>query len=113
MERWRHVDPAIAIEDDPDHVYETESGRVMGSVRVIDTPDNIERLRLGRMCANCREPFEIPWPVTCPLCGVFVREQQADLFERMYAGAVDVSNGFDLEAEIARMNEELDREEKG
>jgi hypothetical protein len=79
---------------------------------VIETADNIERLRLGRMCANCREPFPIPWPRTCPLCGVYVWEQQADFFERMYGGEVDLRGGFDRDEEIERMREELARQER-
>jgi hypothetical protein len=111
-ERWRHVDPALGVEEDETSVYETRDGRTFGNVRIIDTTDNIARMRLGRMCANCREPFEIPWPVLCPVCGIFVREQQADFFERMYAGSVDLPSGFDVEAEIALLRETLERQEK-
>jgi len=112
MERWRQVDPVLGIEEADDHVFETRDGRVFGGVRTIETADNIERMRLGRMCANCREPFEIPWPVVCPVCGIFVREQQADFFERMYQGEVDLRGGFDTDEEIERMREELDRGER-
>jgi hypothetical protein len=33
-------------------------------------------LREGRQCLRCDEPFEIPFPVACPLCGYSVKERQ-------------------------------------
>ena len=110
IERWRQVDPVIDTAEDEKRVYHTSDGRVFGGLEIVDTPDNVERLRQGRMCAHCREPLEEAWPERCPVCGVPVREEQLAYFGDHYEGETLVKGGFDEDEELARLHDELDRQ---
>lgn len=111
MERWRQPATVIDVEEHPTQVYDMPDGRTFGGLRLTVDADTADRMRVGRMCACCQEPFEIAWPVLCPFCGVRVRDQQADYFERMYEGEEDIP-ATDWDAERDRIWEDLAREEE-
>ena len=112
MERWRKPAVVLDVEEDPLQVVDM-AGRSFGNVRITVDADTAERMRLGYMCANCQECFEIPWPEVCNFCGVFVREQQADFFARQYRGVEQLKGGFDYDEEMEHVREYEERRAKG
>jgi hypothetical protein len=112
IERWRRPAVVLDVQQDPEQVYETRSGRTFGNVRLLVDRETYERMRLGYMCANCQEPFQIPWPRVCNFCGVYVREQQADFLAKQYRGEETLKGGFNYDEEIERIREAADRKQR-
>lgn len=98
-QRWRKPPKVLAIEDDLSRV-DYVAGRPTASIRMRLHPDDVERLRLGRLCF-CGEPHEEPFPEKCIVCGYPSRERQRQDFEEAYGGverdrrAVTIEQGLD------------------
>lgn len=79
-ERWLKPVVPLAIEHHPTQVLLLPDGRQWGDVVLILEEEDKERMRLGRVCAKCLEPFEQAWPERCPVCGAPIRTKQAEYF---------------------------------
>lgn len=92
-------------------------GRTFQDADLTLTDEDIERMKQGRMCFNCKEPLEVPFPLICRAlklptgeavgCGYRVREQQLrDLDAALDNRAVKViDTNKRLNDEIERMQE--------
>jgi len=91
-ERWREPVIPIAIEEEPTQVVviDQKTGeqerRIMRDYQFVLKDEDVERIRTGYVCIWCQEPFEVPFPEHCSLCGFACRERQADLFATQYRG---------------------------
>lgn len=100
------------------------SGEVMVDAQVAVDEETLERMRQGRVCANCFEPFETPFPEICNAlklpdgtvvgCYYNVRERQLiDLRERYGAGdEVHIGSRLNRADEIERLREMDDYESR-
>lgn len=111
MERWRRPVIPIAVEEDVDRVKH-EDGRTYMHYEFALRPEDVERIRLGYVCANvpCFEVHPEPFPENCTLCGFPMRELQMIRFEKEFVGDRWVGSTETLEDELARLTEQADRE---
>jgi hypothetical protein len=105
LERWRRPLNVLAIEDS-DEAHLTPDGRIQRGVKVTYDAESTQRIRLGYACGKCMEPFEVPWPETCHVCGAPVRARQREFFEREFGGIAPIGPRSTLDAERERMREE-------
>jgi len=110
-ERWRRWEAPIRI-DQVNQALWLPDGRVLGEAEITWSPEQIERFRLGRKCANCLEPQEHAWPERCSLCGYPMRTHQAEFFAREFGGEGYVHRGPDLGEEMERLDEYRRKEEE-
>ena len=68
--------------------------------------EDVERLRTGRACLNCYEPFESPYPALCGLCGYRVKELQDKDFALEYDGAKHIGPSTSMQEELDRLDED-------
>lgn len=110
MERWRRPVIPIAIEEDVDRV-KIEDGRTYMHYEYSLRPDDVERIRLGYVCANvpCFEPHETPFPEQCNVCGFPMRELQLIRFRREFVGDRWVGPADTIEDELDRMTDQYQR----
>jgi len=99
-ERWRKPVIIAAIEASGDENDETV---------VLQDSDDLQRIREGYVCPNCFEPFEVPFPVTCPLCAYPVRAEAATNLERHYKGKVWVGSRISIDDELSELEERDER----
>jgi hypothetical protein len=95
-ERW--AKPAVLLDvQESEALVQMPDGRVMGDYAVTVDEETWQRLREGRICANCFEPLEVPFPEVCnalklpngTVVGCFYRvaaNQVRDLSMRLGAG---------------------------
>lgn len=105
-ERWREGFRAIEMEDSPDDAINI-AGRWYRDQRIVASPDQIERVRLGRLCLACFEPQERPFPKECRAfwCRFPMREQQAKIFAHQYEGEHDLRTDDDAREQEAMVAE--------
>lgn len=111
-ERWRK--PIIPLEIDlhPSEGIELPDGRVLVNPIFTLDDEQVERLRLGYVCAKCFEPFEHAWPVRCNACGAPVRREQAAYFAREFGGVAPLGSGLNLNDELASLEERRRKREE-
>jgi hypothetical protein len=114
MERWRK--PAGVLDIDPSgEVTITSDGRIQRIPTLVLDAETVERMRLGYMCVKCLEPFQVPWPVRCHVCGAPIAREQRAYFEREFAGDVHMGSRVSIEDELASLPEraaQAEREEE-
>ena len=104
-ERWRKPLKVLHIEPS-DEAFLTSDGRLQRGVRVTYDRESTERIRLGYACAKCMEPFEVPWPEHCDVCGAPVRSRQAEYFEKEWLPQeVDLGSRHSISGELDRLRE--------
>jgi hypothetical protein len=111
-ERWRI--PVVPLDVDPggEGSILLPDGRMQREARLTLKVQDVERMRLGYVCAKCMEPFEVPWPERCHVCGVAVRRDQAAYFEREFlAGVLDLTR-TDWGAEATGIEERARKEKE-
>lgn len=110
MSPW--AEPVIPIEvgQSQDQGIYLPDGRVQVAVEFVLRADDIERIRLGYVCAKCLEPHEQAWPERCVACGAPIREEQAEVFAREFGGEVPVGPATSLADELERLPEEVAKE---
>jgi hypothetical protein len=108
-ERWRRPAVVLDIEQLQQGIW-LPDGRVQGEVKLTLDEESKERMRLGRMCAKCQEPFEHAWPERCNVCGAPIRDKQAEFFAREFAGTQSLGPSISLEEEAATFRERAERE---
>jgi hypothetical protein len=104
IERWRRPLHVLQVEPS-DEAFLTSDGRLQRGVRVTYDRESTERIRLGYACGKCMEPFEIPWPEHCNVCGAPVRERQPEFFAREFAGESHLGSRLSLPEELERLRE--------
>lgn len=106
-ERWRKPVIPISIEESTDQI-KIEDGREYCHYEYSLRPEDVERIRLGYVCANtpCFEPHPEPFPEHCTVCGFPMRELQLIRFAREFVGDRWVGSRETLEDEFARMTED-------
>lgn len=109
-ERWRRPVIPIAIEESIEQI-KIEGGREYRHYEYALKPEDVERIRLGYVCANapCFEPHPEPFPEKCNACGFPMRELQMIRIEREFVGDRWVGSRETLEDELARMTEDYQR----
>jgi len=110
-ERWREPAEIVGIEHLQQAIWLPDGRRQSMDVPVL-TARTKERMRTGHMCVKCQEPFEHAWPKLCHVCGCRVRSEQAEYFAREFGGEIHVGPSTSIDEEIARMHEDLEREQK-
>jgi hypothetical protein len=105
-DRWRTPAKVHDVVVDPDRFQVWPGRGVMADYEVSLDEDSMERVRLGRLCIECLEPFEEAFPETCPLCGFAVRDDQPERFEKVFKGRVHLGSRLDLNEEADRLAEE-------
>lgn len=108
-ERWRKPAGIVAIESHTDTVRFGQDTRLMRDYDVTVTPETYERMRQGRMCGQCYEPFEEAWPVTCGVCGFKVRASQGDWLEAQFLGEQWIGPRETISDELERLAEDNER----
>ena len=108
-ERWRRPAVVLEIEQLQQGIW-LPDGRVQGAAKLVLDEESKERMRLGRLCAKCLEPFEHAWPVRCNVCGAPIRSEQAEFFAREYDGEERLGPSSTLEEEAATFRERAERE---
>jgi hypothetical protein len=112
-ERWRQPVIPLEIEHQPTQVIHLPDGRTLGDVMFVLSEEDKERLRLGRVCIKCFEPFERAWPERCPVCGAPVREKQAEFFhQEVVDKPLQLGPKTTLEEERAGLEERLRKQEE-
>lgn len=72
-------------------------------------PDDVERLRLGRLCMKCLEPFPEPFPDKCGVCGYHVAENQTADFQENYGGSTRNARAVLIEEELSKLDDKHER----
>lgn len=109
-ERWREPVQVIEASPHPLELVQMPDGRVLRGAEIILAKEGIERIRLGRVCARCFEPFERAWPARCPVCNFAVANEQAAFFAREFGGEVVVGPRRTLADEQEGIRERAERE---
>lgn len=76
-ERWRKPLKIAAVEPDPVGTLTIGDRRYQNANVTLADPDDMRRLYQGYVCVQCQEPHEVPFPITCSLCGFPMRAEQA------------------------------------
>jgi hypothetical protein len=109
-ERWRQPAVVLHAEDDLDGLMAFQGDpRRFRDAKLTLAPKDVERMRLGRLCIQCLEPFPEAFPQACPVCGFEVRDRQPAEFQRTYAGVEDMRATPSIDREEARMIETNER----
>lgn len=108
MERWRKGIQNSVVEEEGSEVWRIGDRYVRG-VNWTLTPDDIYRLREGRLCINCMEPQETPFPERCALCQYPIRDDQIRRFTVEYQGWKDVGPETTDAEEVERLTQETER----
>lgn len=103
-ERWRKPLGVIHVEHSSEAIL-TSDGRTMRNPSFVFDAESIERLRLGYACIKCMEPFEVPWPERCPVCGAPVASEQREYFEREFAGETPLGSRVSYADELTRLRD--------
>lgn len=106
MDRWRK--PAIPdhVEPDGEHVwYDGRNWR--HDVLISYGEADINRFKEGRACLKCQEPFEQPFPKTCPVCSYAVDKNQLKDFAKVFQGLNEI--GRSMKPELDRLEEEHEK----
>ncbi len=107
MERWRQPFTAKNVETH-EKASATFAGRTYRDYDVAAEHEQVQRLREGRVCINCWEPQEKPFPGPgehLPGCQVNIKRDQAELFARLYEGEKWVGPRLSLE-EVRALDDE-------
>jgi len=110
-ERWRQPVVPLAIDQLHQAIW-LPDGRVQGEVQLTLAPEDVERMRLGYVCAKCLEPHETAWPERCNACGSPMRSEQAAYFAREFGGILPVVNRPSWEEELDSLEERRRKEEE-
>jgi hypothetical protein len=111
FERWRR--PIRVLDHQPtDESFVTRDGRTVRGEQFVLHPDDVERMRLGYVCAKCWEPFPIPWPIRCHVCGAPVARDQRQFFENEYAGVIPLAKPFNWDEERYFLPERIAKEKE-
>jgi len=103
---WKEI--LLDVEVHPSRSFQLEDGRMMPDAIYVVTEAAKERLRLGYMCCNCLEQFEVAFPIRCRVCGFPVAKEQGWLLQKqMYDDHNIVSPGIPLEREREHMERSL------
>lgn len=109
-ERWRKPAGIVAIEPHAETVVRFGSDeRTQRDYDVTVTDETFDRMRVGRMCGQCYEPFEEPWPEVCGVCGFRVRESQGAWLEATYQGEKWIGPRESIADELERLAETNER----
>jgi hypothetical protein len=87
-------------------------GRAQGEIQLTLRQQDIDRMRLGYVCAKCMEPHETAWPVRCRVCGAPMRTEQAAYFAREFGGVEPVSARPGWDEELETLEERRRKEEE-
>ena len=108
-ERWRRSAVVLDIEQLQQGIW-LPDGRVQGAAKLVLDEESKERMRLGRLCAKCLEPFEHAWPERCNVCGAPIRSEQTEFFAREFDGVEQLGPSSTLEQEVVTFRERAERE---
>ena len=106
-ERWAKPVNILGYEDSPRSVV--YNGRVYCRMTWILGHDDVERVRLGRVCISDLEPQEEPYPERCMVCGFPMRKLQASVFEEFYEGEAAIGPTTSIAEEMEIAQELVDR----
>ncbi len=87
------------------------TGERRADVELIYSEYTIGRFREGYACFSCQEPFEVPFPVECPLCKFRVRDKQAAMLARELRGYTTIGPSRSLE-ELRAEDDELKEKQR-
>lgn len=110
-ERWRKPVIAVAVDEDPEHVIITQDGRTRRSINITVSPEDMERIRQGYVCAWCYSVHETPFPENCRACRQQMREKQPEFVAVSYRGEVRLPPVHDHDEEQAYVDEWLEARE--
>jgi DNA-directed RNA polymerase subunit RPC12/RpoP len=104
-ERWRKPVKVLQVEHSSE-AFITSDGRIQRGVNIVLDGESVERMRLGYVCAKCLEPFEVPWPLRCNVCGAPVASKQREFFEREFSpSVVELGPRTTMAEELERLRE--------
>lgn len=103
-ERWRRPARVLSAEASGEAIV-TNDGRIQRNVELVLDRETVERVRLGYLCAKCFEPFPVPWPRRCNVCGAPIARDQREFFHREFTGEVPLGSRTSIEDELARLRE--------
>jgi hypothetical protein len=110
VERWRRSATVLAITE-AENLYVPDD-RIFGDVLIVLPQDDVDRMMQGYLCAHCLEPFEIPWPMECPVCHVAVREHQMEYLAAQYQPQVVDLRPPTYDEQMDAIREDLARKER-
>ena len=90
---------------------EPNTGRQMIDANVKMPKALRRKIQSGYACINCYEQFEVPWPVTCDVCGYEVAARQTNRAEREFEGETHVGPSKGLRSIL--MEQDLRVEKRG
>lgn len=106
--RWRKPPNVMAVNTDTGRMS-TDSGRPQLGVSIRLHPDDVERVRQGRLCLKCLEPLPEAFPEKCNVCGYRIRLYQADDFSRTYGGVERNPRAVLIESELDKLDDKHER----
>ena len=110
-ERWRK--PVVPLRvDQLNQALWLPDGRQQGEVQLTLHGEDVERMRLGYVCAKCLEPHERPWPKRCQSYGETMRTEQAAYFEREFGGVEVTAQRMPWEQEVEGLEERRRKEDE-
>lgn len=114
-ERWRKPAIPVAVEHDTSRSsWDPLRNAWRPMVTYTFDAETVERFRLGRLCLECHEPQESPFPSAgeghhLPHCSFDMRREQSDRFEKEFEGEKWLGPTTSLDYEFDRLEEEGQR----
>lgn len=101
----------IARLDPETEIEEPNTGRLMiDATRVIPT-EHRHQIQSGYRCIECLEPFDVPWPDHCDVCGFEVRKRQMLRAVHEFEGNTHVGPGKPIREYLADMDARREKRE--
>lgn len=104
-ERWRKPITVLDVTEDGDTAVRYKDGESWyRGLRVTTDADGYHRIRGGRVCVQCLEPQELPFPEKCSLCQFEMRKLQRQVFEHEFGGDVKGGGSTTISDELERLD---------
>ncbi len=99
----------IVAEDDPGHMI-VIGGRAFQGMKLSVGDKTYHQIKAGFQCIQCLEPLDTAYPDKCPVCGFPMKEHQAEMFAKVYAGfQPGLRTGPDWEAKADELEDRAER----
>lgn len=106
--RWAQPARVMNVSTDT-LVQDTEIGRPTEGLRMRLHPEDVQRMREGRICLRCLEPFREAFPEKCGVCGYAVKKNQAHDFSKHYGGVERNPRAVRIESELDKLDDKHER----
>lgn len=102
----------LHAEHDETRTVRFGDGREFSDVLLAVTPEAMDKINHGAICAFCLEPQESPWPTKCSMCSFPIASQQLQYLQSRRVGDMHIGSRINLADEAERLRELNDFEKK-